>query len=110
MSRTPHETPFFAVIFSSNRTGEDAEYDAMAERMVELARAQPGFLGVHSARNPDGFGITVSYWEDEQAILAWKRNAEHLIAQELGRREWYDSYEVRVARVERSYRVSNRQA
>ena len=30
----------------------------MAERMIELAAQQPGFLGVESARTPDGLGIT----------------------------------------------------
>jgi heme-degrading monooxygenase HmoA len=71
--------------------------------MVELAGAQPGFLGVESARGDGGFGITVSYWTDEAAIAAWKRDAEHQIAQEHGRGEWYTHYEVRVARVDRAY-------
>jgi heme-degrading monooxygenase HmoA len=95
---------YYAVIFTSQRAaGEDGYAADMAERMVELAHDQPGFLGVGSARDAGGFGITVSYWTDEAAIGAWKSHAEHLIAQERGRREWYASYEVRVARVERSY-------
>jgi heme-degrading monooxygenase HmoA len=94
---------YYAVIFTSQRTAREDGYAEMAERMVELARDQPGFLGVESARDAGGFGITVSYWTDEAAIGAWKSHAEHLIAQELGRRDWYASYEVRVARVERSY-------
>ncbi len=97
------EFSYYAVIFSSQRTAGENGYADMAERMVELARDQPGFLGVESARDAGGFGITVSYWTDEAAIRAWKSHAEHLIAQERGRREWYVSYEVRVARVERSY-------
>ena len=94
---------YYAVIFSSQRSEVDEGYEDVAERMVELARDQPGFLGVESARDAGGFGITVSYWTDEAAIGAWKSHAEHLIAQEHGRRDWYASYEVRVARVERSY-------
>jgi heme-degrading monooxygenase HmoA len=94
---------YYAVIFTSQRTAREDGYAEMAERMVELARDQPGFLGVESARDAGGFGITVSYWTDEAAIGAWKSHAEHLIAQEHGRRDWYASYEVRVARVERSY-------
>lgn len=53
----------------------------MAERMVELAHEQPGFLGVESARGAGDFGITVSYWVSTQAIAAWKVHAEHRIAQ-----------------------------
>jgi len=95
--------PYYAVVFSSQRSAGDAGYARMADRMVELAAQQPGFLGVESARGADGFGITVSYWADERAIAAWKAQLEHLAAQELGRRRWYAHYELRVAKVERAY-------
>lgn len=95
--------PCFAVIFTSQRTGGDLGYAQMADRMVELAREQPGFLGVESARGADGFGITVSYWESEDAIAAWRAHSEHRIAQETGRAMWYADYAVRIARVERAY-------
>lgn len=73
----------------------------MAERMVELASQQPGFLGAESARNE--VGITVSYWKDLESIRAWKANAEHLEAQRLGRAQWYGAFTTRIARVERDY-------
>jgi len=75
----------------------------MAARMIELAAEQPGFLGIESARGDDGLGLTISYWESEEAIAAWKRNAEHQTAQSRGRERWYAAYEVRVAKVERAY-------
>jgi heme-degrading monooxygenase HmoA len=99
----PPEPPYYAVIFSTQRANGDNGYGQMAERMVELARQQPGFLGVESARGSDGFGITVSYWSSEAAIAAWKANVEHLAAQEMGKRAWYAHYELRVAKVERAY-------
>jgi heme-degrading monooxygenase HmoA len=71
--------------------------------MVELASRLPGFLGVESVRDADGVGITVSYWESTAAIAAWKAQADHLLAQQRGRRDWYQHYQVRVARVERAY-------
>lgn len=101
-ARTP-APPYYAVIFSSQRTPGDSGYAEMAERMVDLAARQPGFLGVESVRGEDGFGITVSYWRDEQAITAWKAEVEHVAAQRLGMRNWYAHYEVRVAKVERAY-------
>ena len=101
-ARTP-PPPYCAVIFSSVRTPGDTGYDAMAQRMAELAAQQPGYLGAESVRNAEGEGITVSYWTDEAAAAAWKRNAEHLQAQRLGRSQWYDRYELRIARVERAY-------
>lgn len=75
----------------------------MAQRMVDLAAEQPGFLGVESARGADGFGITVSYWESEEAIRNWKANLEHLEAQQMGKESWYASYDLRVAKVTRAY-------
>jgi heme-degrading monooxygenase HmoA len=96
--------PYYAVIFTSLRTEGDDGYGHMAERMVALAAEQPGFLGVESARGADGLGITVSYWESEEAIAAWKAQSEHRIAQETGKRKWYADYQLRVAKVERAYK------
>jgi len=95
--------PYYAVIFSSTRKdGDDAGYAEAATRMLELARLQPGFLGVESTRGGDGFGITVSYWESEAAIRAWREHAEHAQVRRHGRAHWYEHYELRVARVERA--------
>lgn len=100
IASTP-EPPYYAVIFTSVRTGEDHGYAKMADKMVELARQQDGFLGVESARNE--LGITVSYWRDEESIKAWKENIEHTVARQLGREKWYQSFMTRVAKVERDY-------
>jgi heme-degrading monooxygenase HmoA len=81
--------PYFAVIFASLRKpDDDADYGVTADRMIELAVQQPGYLGVETTRGADGFGITVSYWESEAAIQAWRRHAEHTLARERGR-EWH---------------------
>jgi len=103
IASTP-EPPYYAVIFTSKRAVDDGRaYGAMAERMVDLGSRYDGFLGIESVRGGDGVGITVSYWRDEAALLAWKRDTEHQKAQHGGREAWYDRYEVRVARVERAY-------
>jgi heme-degrading monooxygenase HmoA len=103
IARTP-APPYFAVIFTSTRTAEDAGYEAMADAMLRLAAAQPGFLGVESAR--DSLGITVSYWDNLEAIAAWKQNSAHLVAQERGRALWYQDFKTRICRVERDYEFS----
>lgn len=102
VANTP-EPPYYAVIFSSRRTEGEKGYGKMAERMVELAGLQPGFLGVESVRGSDGFGITVSYWTSADAVAAWKANVEHLAAQAGGKRVWYERCGLRVAKVERAY-------
>jgi heme-degrading monooxygenase HmoA len=97
------EKPYYAVIFTSERTKGDHGYNAMAKQMVELASQQPGFLGVDSVRNERGVGITVSYWDSLEAIEQWKAHAAHQIAQEKGKQQWYERYSVRVCKVEREY-------
>ncbi|GAB3246295.1 antibiotic biosynthesis monooxygenase family protein [Chitinimonas naiadis] len=95
--------PYYAVIFTSLRTDMDTGYAEAAERMLARAAQQPGYLGVESARGADGLGITVSYWESEAAILAWKRNAEHALVRAQGRSDWYAAFATRVCKVERAY-------
>ena len=75
------EPPYYAVIFSSQRTERDAGYGEMADLMDQLASEQPGFLGVESVRDVSGAGITVSYWTTREAIAAWKQHVSHRVAQ-----------------------------
>lgn len=95
--------PYYAVIFTSLRTDVDEGYGETAERMLELASQQPGFLGVESAR--EEVGITVSYWRDLESIKAWKAVAEHREAQSRGREKWYSTFKTRIALVERDYGI-----
>lgn len=98
------EPPYYAVVFTSRRpVGVDDGYDEMGEEMFELASQQPGYLGADTTRGPDGLGITVSYWKDEESIAQWHRNAEHGVAQRMGYETFYERFSIRVARVERQY-------
>ena len=105
IAETP-QPPYYAVIFSSlrnaaNDEGVNQDYATTADRMVELAAQEEGFLGVESVR--DGLGITVSYWSDLESIKRWKGHCEHSIAQEKGQTQWYSSYKTRICLVERDY-------
>lgn len=91
----------YAVIFTSKRTEVTEGYDEMSDKLVELAKLQPGFLGIESARQE--LGITVSYWESLESIRDWKRNSEHIVGQKLGREKWYSSYKTRICKIEREY-------
>jgi heme-degrading monooxygenase HmoA len=93
--------PYYAVIFTSQRTNIEEGYSEMSDRMVELATGQDGFLGVESARNE--IGITVSYWRDLESIRKWKMHTEHLTAQHNGRKKWYEYYKVRICLIQRDY-------
>jgi heme-degrading monooxygenase HmoA len=93
--------PYYAVIFTSTLTKNTEGYSEMAQKMEELAKTQSGFLGIDSAR--EAVGITVSYWESLEAIKTWKQNAEHLMAQQKGREQWYSWYNTKICKVEREY-------
>ncbi|ULL14904.1 antibiotic biosynthesis monooxygenase [Paenibacillus sp. H1-7] len=94
---------YYAVIFSSQRTGGDNGYNIMAEKMEQLAAEQPGFLGVESVRDAAGVGITISYWDSLEAIRNWKQNQLHKVAQEKGKQIWYQNYQIKICKVEREY-------
>ena len=103
VAKTPNP-PYYAVVFSSQRTTADAEgYAEMSDRMFALAAQQPGYLGVEAASGEDGLGITVSFWESLDAIRNWRAQAEHKIAQEQGRATWYEHYKLRICLVETVY-------
>ncbi|HEY9090801.1 antibiotic biosynthesis monooxygenase [Parasphingorhabdus sp.] len=93
-----------AVIFCAQRTQNDDEsYSAAANAMSDLAAKQPGYLGQDSARSADGLGITVSYWENDEAAKAWRDHPDHSAIREQGRGKWYERYTLHVTRIERSY-------
>lgn len=99
------EPPYYAVVFTSirklNTNEENIAYTEMATRMDELAKLQPGYLGIESAKNETG--ITISYWKSLADIANWKQHSEHLIAQQMGIEKWYAKFKTRVCRVERDY-------
>lgn len=93
--------PYYAVIFTTILTDDICGYKEAAQRMELLAKKQPGYLGIESTRGE--IGITVSYWENNQAIIAWKNNLEHTEIRNLGREKWYKKYQLRICKVEREY-------
>mmetsp|Transcript_19903 Transcript_19903/g.25632 ORF Transcript_19903/g.25632 Transcript_19903/m.25632 type:complete len:106 (+) Transcript_19903:145-462(+) len=102
LAQTP-KPPYYAVIFTSIRSDGDNGYGEMADKMVELASKQSGYLGIESAK--ESIGITVSYWSDLESIKNWKSNIEHTEARVIGREKWYADFKVRISKVERDYGI-----
>lgn len=100
LANTP-KPPYYAVIFTSILNPNDKGYAEEANKMLALATEQVGFLGIESAR--ENIGISVSYWSDLASIKQWKAHADHLQAQKKGHELWYQSFKVRVSKVERDY-------
>ncbi|MEU5532952.1 antibiotic biosynthesis monooxygenase [Streptomyces sp. NPDC020362] len=99
-----HEPPYYAVVFTSTRTGRDPDgYADSARRLSELVRDVPGFLGEDFAHTPGGLAVSVAYFRDLAGIEEWRRHPEHLAAKERGRERWYEQYVIHIARVEHSH-------
>jgi len=97
------ETPCYVVIFSAKKSADQQGYAKMAERMQTLCSAQPGFIKMLHSTRDDGVSITSCYWQDLASISNWKANTEHQAAQKQGVAQWYDEYEIEIARIERAY-------
>ena len=100
IAKTP-APPYYAVIFTSRRREGDDGYSAMAKEILELASQQSGFLGAESVRDPDGFGVTISYWDSLATIQTFKEDLRHAEAQQRGKDLWYKTFGLRVCKVER---------
>ena len=92
----------YAVIFRAEIDRLDDDYLETARSMRERAIERYGCKDFVSLTEGD-VEIGISYWEEERQIAAWKRDAEHLLAQQRGRSRWYRSYRVEVSKIERSY-------
>ena len=92
----------YAVIFSAEMAADTSGYAAMAQRMNELVQQQRGYIGRYH-RMEGNREITISYWENLEAVKAWKAHPEHWAAQELGRSKWYAGYQVQLVRIDRFY-------
>lgn len=102
IANTP-DPPYYAVIFTSKLKNKDPSYEKTALLMLEKVKSMPGYLGVETFNDEEGYGITVSYWENEEHILNWKKNKLHLSVQDQGKATWYEDYQLRVCKVERAY-------
>ena len=89
------------VVFRNRKRADidRAAYDAQAETMEALARAQPGFLAFKSFTAEDGEVVSISEWESGSHARAWGRVAEHRSAQADGRARWYAEYSIAMADV-----------
>lgn len=98
------EAPYWAVIFTAVRRAKPGDgYAAMNETLFSRVEEQDGFLGYDNYTREDGAGVTISYWESEAAIAAWKSEARHRAAQVKGQTDWYQWYTVEIAQISRVY-------
>jgi heme-degrading monooxygenase HmoA len=75
------------------------EYVGLVERMAELAKSMPGYISHKGFWADDGERCTIVEFEHEEGQTAWRKNAEHMAAQKLGRTKYYEMYDIKVAKV-----------
>ncbi|MBA7845423.1 antibiotic biosynthesis monooxygenase [Klebsiella sp. RHBSTW-00484] len=99
-----------AVLFEAEVTlAKQERYLALAAELKPLLCTIDGFIAIERFQSLTTTGkiLSLSWWRDEEAVLAWKRNLCHQAAQKEGRESIFSGYQIRVAQVLREYRSEN---
>ena len=102
----------YAVIFEvwSTKEGKE-EYLKIASTLKEFLPSQKGFISIERFQSlvEENKLLSLSFWEDEEAISVWRNLFEHRIAQDKGNKELFTEYRIRVANVVRDYSKEKRE-
>src|SRR5215475_7783491 len=89
-------------VFRSRLRPEHAdEFQALADRMLMLARAMPGFVSYKAFDSEDGERCSIIEFDTSEHLRAWREHPEHRRAQQLGRERFYAAYALYVAEPDR---------
>ncbi len=100
-----------AVIFEVEPAeGQRAAYLDIAASLRRHLEAIPGFISVErfESLTVPGKILSLSFFEDEEAVAAWRRTPEHRAAQSAGRNRHFAGYRLRIAGVIRDYGMQDR--
>lgn len=91
------------LFYSQTDHDHSDEWHGNAQRMLELLAEIEGFVDVHYMKMEDSRDFAIAYFEDEEAIGRWYRNAEHVQAMKAGRDRIFKDYRIEVCEVVRAY-------
>ncbi len=94
------------------RDGVDPDvYQACDEQMwaIVSSRAEYGFVGVSEFAAPDGVKLVLALFETAEGMQAWRQDAEHVVAQQRGRDEFFEWYWALSATVDEAYEFDGQQ-
>lgn len=94
----------YAVIFRAEINKLNNDYFEMASSLRELAKNKYGCVEFTSVTEGDR-EIAISYWENLESIKKWKQDPEHIVAQNLGRSQFYKSVQVQIVEIQREYKI-----
>ncbi|MGY5393110.1 antibiotic biosynthesis monooxygenase family protein [Acinetobacter sp. NigerLNRRAM0016] len=92
----------YVVIFKAKIKALDEAYFKTAQALREKALTQFNCQKFEAISEQD-FEIALSYWNHLTGIQAWHRDAEHQVAQQLGKQQWYQSFSVEICKIEHHY-------
>ena len=61
------------------------EYGERVAKLFEIVSAMPGFRSIRSYTADDGERFSLIEFDSHESLAAWREQAEHRIAQELGK-------------------------
>ena len=92
------------------RPAAEALYAQWAENLHARVRENDGFISVErfESKSRPGTWLSVSYWQDAAALVAWRREAAHAKGMVAGKRDIFADYRIVVAEVTREYSFAHK--
>ncbi|RXK07069.1 antibiotic biosynthesis monooxygenase family protein [Halarcobacter bivalviorum] len=100
----------YSVIFEVEiADGKKEQYLNIAAHLKEQLVKMPGFISIERFQSlvNEGKLLSLSFWEDENSLLNWKKNIDHMSAQKQGRESIFKDYKISIAKIERSYTMES---
>ena len=100
----------YAVIFEVEiNEGQKDNYLKIAAMLKEQLIKMPGFISIERFESlvNEGKLLSLSFWENEESLLFWKKNIDHMAAQEKGRESIFKDYRIRISKVQRDYTMES---
>ncbi|EAA6224891.1 antibiotic biosynthesis monooxygenase [Salmonella enterica subsp. salamae] len=99
-----------AVLFEADAVPKhQARYLQLAGELRPELDNVKGFISIErfQSLSTQGKILSLSWWENEEAVLEWKKNMRHQAAQKEGQKTIFSHYRIRVANVLREYSSGN---
>ncbi|MBG3131178.1 antibiotic biosynthesis monooxygenase family protein [Proteus appendicitidis] len=95
-----------AVIFEVKvEQGKMSRYLSLATDLKPLLQDIKGFISIErfQSLSTQGKLLSLSWWENEEAVLQWKKNILHKNAQQEGRSSLFNFYRISIVSMTREY-------
>jgi len=101
-----------AVLFEADvAPAQQARYLQLAAELKPLLADIEGFISIERFQSltTQGKILSLSWWQNEEAVLQWKSNVMHRAAQQEGRQSIFTFYRIRIMQLAREYSSEHRE-